>query len=124
MSMYTFVMMYITCCCSNCASFVGICLNGVGALSVGGPFISIEVLILLFFCINDLNLRKDKSSRKFRRSIYVVKNIKKGQYIDNLNIKKIRPSNGLHPKYYFKILGKKVNKNILAGKPMKLSYVT
>jgi pseudaminic acid synthase len=72
---------------------------------------------------NDLNLRKDKSSRKFRRSIYVVKNIKKGQYIDNLNIKKIRPSNGLHPKYYFKILGKKVKKNIYAGAPMKLNYI-
>jgi pseudaminic acid synthase len=72
---------------------------------------------------NDLNLRKDKSSRKFRRSIYVVKNIKKGQYIDNLNIKKIRPSNGLHPKYYFKILGKKVKKNICAGTPMKLNYI-
>ena len=73
---------------------------------------------------NDLNLRKDKSSRKFRRSIYVVKNIKKGQYIDNLNIKKIRPSNGLHPKYYFKILGKKVKKNIYAGTPMKLNYIS
>ena len=73
--------------------------------------------------INDLNLRKDKSSRKFRRSIYVVKNIKKGQLIDSLNIKKIRPSNGLHPKYYFKILGKKVKKNIYAGMPMKLNYI-
>jgi pseudaminic acid synthase len=73
--------------------------------------------------INDLNLRKDRSSRKFRRSIYAVKNIKKGQPIDSLNIKKIRPSNGLHPKYYFKILGKKVKKNIYAGTPIKLNYI-
>ena len=72
---------------------------------------------------NDLNLRKDKSSRKLRRSIYVVKNIKKNQLIDRLNVKKIRPSNGLHPKYYFKILGKKINKDILAGTPLKKIFI-
>ena len=72
---------------------------------------------------NDLDLRKDKSSRKLRRSIYVVKNIKKNQLIDRLNVKKIRPFNGLHPKYYFKILGKRVTRNIKAGTPMNLNYI-
>ena len=72
---------------------------------------------------NDLNLRKDKSSRKLRRSIYVVKNIKKNQLIDRLNVKKIRPFNGLHPKYYFKILGKRVTKKIKAGTPLSLNYI-
>ncbi len=72
---------------------------------------------------DNFNARKDKLSRNFRRSIYVVKDIKKNELIDKYNIKKIRPSNGLHPKNYFKILGKKVNKNILAGTPMKLKYL-
>ena len=72
---------------------------------------------------DDFNLRKDKSSKKFRRSIYVVKNIKKNQLISKLNIKKIRPSNGLHPKYYFKILGKKVKKNIFAGTALKSEHI-
>ena len=72
---------------------------------------------------DDFSLRKDKYSKKFRRSIYVVKNIKKDQLITKSNIKKIRPSNGLHPKYYFKILGKKVKKNILAGTAMKIDFV-
>lgn len=72
---------------------------------------------------DDFSKRKDKSSIKFRRSIYAVKDIKKNQFINKSNIKKIRPSNGLHPKYYFKILGKKVKKNILAGTALKLNLI-
>ena len=72
---------------------------------------------------DDFSLRKDKYSKKFRRSIYVVKNIKKDQLITKSNIKKIRPSNGLHPKYYFKILGKQVTKNIFAGSALKKDHI-
>ena len=72
---------------------------------------------------DDFSLRKDKSSKKFRRSIYVVKNIKKDQLITKSNVKKIRPSNGLHPKYYFKILGKQVTKNIFAGSALKKDHI-
>tara|TARA_B100001057_G_C22848809_1_gene950122 strand:+ start:1038 stop:2081 length:1044 start_codon:yes stop_codon:yes gene_type:complete len=72
---------------------------------------------------DDFSLRKDKSSKKFRRSIYVVKNVKKGQLITKSNVKKIRPSNGLHPKYYFKILGKQVRKNIFAGSALKKYHI-
>ena len=72
---------------------------------------------------NDFNQRKDLSSKKFRRSIYVVKNIKKNEIIDKSNIKKLRPSKGIHPKYYFKILGKKVIKNVSAGTPMSFDFI-
>jgi len=71
----------------------------------------------------NFNLRKDKESKKLRRSIYVIKDIKKNDLIEKSNIKKIRPAKGLHPKYYFKILGKKAKKNIIAGTPMKISYI-
>ena len=71
----------------------------------------------------DFNLRKDKASKKFRRSIYVVQDIKKNELINKTNIKKIRPSNGLHPKYYFKILGKKMNKDISAGTALKIGHI-
>ena len=71
----------------------------------------------------NFNLRKDKESKKFRRSIYAIKDIKKNDLIEKSNIKKIRPAKGLHPKYYFKILGKKAKKNIIAGTPMKISYI-
>ena len=44
---------------------------------------------------------------RFRRSIYSIKNIKKGDIFSEQNIKCIRPSNGLDPKFFFKILKKK-----------------
>ena len=51
------------------------------------------------------------------------KNIKKNELIDKTNIKKIYGLNGLHPKYYFKILLKKVKKNINAGTALKKDYI-
>jgi len=72
---------------------------------------------------DNFELRKDKDSKKFRRSIYVVKDIKKNELINQFNVKKIRPSKGLHPKFYFKILGKRVKKNISAGTPLKISLI-
>lgn len=72
---------------------------------------------------DNFNLRNDKLSRKLRRSIYAVKDIKKNELINKDNIKKIRPANGLHPKYFFKILGRKVKKDIVAGTPMKINYI-
>jgi sialic acid synthase SpsE len=72
---------------------------------------------------DDFSLRKDKDSKKFRRSIYVVKDIEKNQLINRSNIKKIRPSNGLHPKYFFKVIGKRTTKKILAGNPLKREFI-
>ena len=63
------------------------------------------------------NFHRNKSEnfyRKFRRSIYALKNIKKGELLTNKNIKLLRPFNGLSPKYYNKILNKKSPFNILA----------
>lgn len=76
-------------------------------------------------CLGELNFnnRVDRYEIKNRRSIYVIKNIKKGEVISNQNIKRIRPSNGLHPKFYQFILGKKVKQNLQKGQPMKLNYI-
>jgi len=58
-----------------------------------------------------------------RRSLYVVKKIKKGEKINKNNVRSIRPSYGLHPKFYERILGKKVKKNLEFGERMLLRYV-
>ena len=67
-----------------------------------------------------------KSSKKnfsSRRSIYVSKNIEKGEIITNKNIKVVRPNYGLHPKYYNFILNKKSNTRLKIGDRFKLKYV-
>ena len=62
------------------------------------------------------------TNRKFARSLYVVKEIKKGEKFSSENIRSIRPSNGLHPKYYEKILGKTATRDLKFGTPMKEEY--
>lgn len=66
---------------------------------------------------------KEKDSLKFRRSIYVVKDIKAGEEFTRENIKVIRPGYGLEPKYYESFLGKKSKKDIKVGTPLKLELI-
>ena len=60
---------------------------------------------------------------KFRRSIYVVKNIQKGEKFSKINLRRIRPGYGLPPIFYDKIIGKNALKNLSSGTPLKLKYV-
>ena len=50
-----------------------------------------------------------------RRSLFVVKDIKKGEKFNSENIRSIRPGYGLHPKNYEKIINKVASKNIEKG---------
>jgi len=61
----------------------------------------------------------DTLARKNRRSIYVVKDIKKGEILDASNIRRIRPGNGLAPKYYHDVIGKTANRDIPKGTPLQ-----
>jgi len=65
----------------------------------------------------------EKSSVKFRRSIYVVKDIKKGDQLSKDNIRRIRPGFGLEPKYYEEVLGKIVKSNIARNTPLSLDLI-
>ena len=62
-------------------------------------------------------------SKGFRRSIYIVKDLKKGDIISKENIRIIRPGLGLKPEYYAKIIGKKIRKDVKFGSPMEWSYI-
>jgi pseudaminic acid synthase len=57
-----------------------------------------------------MNEKKQKS-RQFARSLYVAKDIKKGETFTEANIRSVRPGYGMHPKYLKDILGKKASKN-------------
>lgn len=74
-----------------------------------------------FIALKSNNLERNESeliNKKFRRSIYFIKNLKKGHKITNQDIKRIRPGYGLKPKYFDQIIGKKLNSNIEKGTPV------
>lgn len=60
-------------------------------------------------------------SLNYKRSVYVVKDIKKGELITPENLRIIRPAGGMHPRYYKQILGKTSPKDFAAGTPFLLS---
>lgn len=65
----------------------------------------------------------EKSSCQFKRSIYVVKDIKKWEVITKENIRIIRPGYGLAPKFYEEILGKIVTEDIARGTAFKKEFI-
>ncbi|MDO9001526.1 MAG: pseudaminic acid synthase [Bacteroidota bacterium] len=54
----------------------------------------------------------------FKRSIYVAEDINEGDLFTEKNLKVIRPGNGLHPRYYFELLGKIAKKGFKKGSPL------
>ena len=61
---------------------------------------------------------KKKKSRQFSRSLFIVKDVKKGDLITLENVKSIRPGFGMHPKNLFKLIGKKFNNDYKRGTPI------
>ncbi|WP_024791225.1 pseudaminic acid synthase [Lebetimonas sp. JS032] len=66
---------------------------------------------------------KPKKGREFARSLYVVKDIKKGEKFTRENIRSIRPGYGLHPKYLPQILGKKACKDLERGERLSWEVI-
>jgi len=59
--------------------------------------------------------KKKKNSRQFARSLYVAKDIKKGEKLSEENIRSVRPSFGMHPKYLKDVLGKEAKRDYEFG---------
>ena len=58
---------------------------------------------------------KQIESKKFSRSLYFIKGMKKGDVIKEDSVKPIRPGFGMHPKYLKSILGKTINSDVEKG---------
>ena len=82
-------------------------------------------LILAQSSIGTINYKLKKSEIKnkiFKRSLFVVKDIKKGEIFTNDNIKSIRPGYGIKPIYLKNILNKIAQKNIKKGTPLNYKH--
>ena len=66
---------------------------------------------------------KKKNNRRFSRSLYVSKDIKKGEKFTEDNIRSVRPGYGLHPKYLNNILTKESKLDYEFGTPIRLVEV-
>lgn len=65
---------------------------------------------------NDFKLtNKQLVGKQFSRSLYIVRNVKKGEIISLDNIRAIRPGFGMHPKYLKDVLGKKFKSDAVKG---------
>jgi N-acetylneuraminate synthase len=67
--------------------------------------------------------KAEKPSLQERRSLYIVADMKAGDVFTRENIRCIRPSYGLLPKYYDSLLGKRVKQNVKKGTPASWDLV-
>lgn len=65
----------------------------------------------------------DIESRGGRRSLVAIKNIHEGELFTKDNIKSVRPSIGIKPKYYNELLGKKSKRSYKFGEPIQMCEV-
>jgi len=66
---------------------------------------------------------KVKKSREHSRSLFVVKDVKKGEVFTEDNIRSIRPAFGLHTVHQKEIMGKKSNKDLEKGTPLQWNFI-
>lgn len=66
----------------------------------------------------------EAESRRLRRSLYIVSDVKKGDLITNQNLRAIRPGDGCSPKYTEVLMGKYYQNDYLLGTPMEIAYAS
>lgn len=68
--------------------------------------------------VNYERKESEKGNVVFRRSLYIVKDVKKGEPFTKDNVRSIRPGYGLPPKYLSEVIGKAANQDYAKGTPV------
>jgi pseudaminic acid synthase len=61
---------------------------------------------------------REANSRAFRRSLYVVLDLRRGEKFTAENVRSIRPGHGLHTRHLSQVLGKRASRDIVRGTPL------
>ena len=67
--------------------------------------------------------KEEKKSIIYRRSLFTVKDIKKGEIFNEENIRSIRPAAGLKPRHLDRALGRRARRDIKRGRPLDWSLI-
>ncbi len=65
----------------------------------------------------------EEKSKVFKRSVYVVKDVKAGDPFSRENVRIIRPGDGLAPKFIDQVLAGKARTDLKRGTPMRMEYI-
>ena len=68
-------------------------------------------------------LEAEKGSIQFRRSLYIVKDLRVGDILTRENVRAIRPGFGMPTKYLDSVLGKAINRNVSRGTALNWSFI-
>ena len=66
----------------------------------------------------------EAKSRQFRRSLFVVADVKAGEPFTTQNIRSIRPGHGLHTRHLAEVLGKKATREVKRGTPLSWELIS
>jgi N-acetylneuraminate synthase len=67
---------------------------------------------------------RETASRLFRRSLFVVRDVKAGALFTEENIRSIRPGYGLHTRYLHEVLGRRAARDVARGTPLSWELIT
>lgn len=67
---------------------------------------------------------QEEKSRAFRRSLFVVEDVKAGERFTEKNVRSIRPANGLHTRHLKEVLGRAATRDIARGTPLAWEMVS
>ncbi|EKO3697838.1 pseudaminic acid synthase [Vibrio metschnikovii] len=73
--------------------------------------------------VNYERTEAEKGNVKFRRSLYIVKDIKAGEVLTEEHVRSIRPGFGLAPKHYEEVLSCKVNRDLEKGTALTFDVI-
>lgn len=66
---------------------------------------------------------QDAGSREFRRSLFVVKDVRSGDEFTSDNVRSIRPGQGLHTRHLAEVLGQRASRDVERGTPLSWDLV-